>query len=81
VYWLGPFAVVVVLETVARLGLVPAWLLPAPSTVVATGWQLTRTGELPMHLAISLRRVAIGLSIGAWKQELLDELLSAEPSQ
>jgi sulfonate transport system permease protein len=55
--------------------------LPAPSTVVATGWQLTRTGELPMHLAISLRRVAIGLSIGAWKQELLDELLSAEPSQ
>jgi hypothetical protein len=24
VYWLGPFAVVVVLETVARLGLVPA---------------------------------------------------------
>ncbi|MBV9577993.1 MAG: ABC transporter permease subunit [Chloroflexi bacterium] len=39
--------------------------MPAPSAVLATGWSLTRSGELPQHLAISLRRVVIGLSIGA----------------
>jgi sulfonate transport system permease protein len=53
------------MEVVSRMGWVPAWLLPAPSAVAATAWNLTQSGELPQHLAISLRRVAIGLSLGA----------------
>jgi sulfonate transport system permease protein len=65
VYWIVPLAVVLGVEVVARLGWVPAWLLPAPSAVAASAWSLTASGELPQHLLISLRRVAIGLSIGA----------------
>jgi sulfonate transport system permease protein len=65
VYWLIPLVVVVAVEVASRLGWVPAWLMPAPSAVLATGWTLTQSGELPTHLAISLRRVVIGLSIGS----------------
>ncbi|MBV8718508.1 MAG: ABC transporter permease subunit [Chloroflexi bacterium] len=65
VYWLVPVGVIVAVELASRLALVPAWLLPAPSAVAVTAWSLIVSGELPQHLLVSLRRVAIGLSIGA----------------
>jgi len=37
---------------------------PAPTEVVAAGWDLIKTGELWTHLAASGRRVAIGLAVG-----------------
>jgi sulfonate transport system permease protein len=45
-------------------GLIPARTLAAPSTILLTAWGLLVSGELPYHLLVSLRRVAIGLGIG-----------------
>jgi sulfonate transport system permease protein len=65
VYWLVPIVALLILESLSRAGLMPANVLPAPSQVVKVAWDLTRTGELPTHLLVSLRRVAVGLAIGA----------------
>jgi sulfonate transport system permease protein len=40
-------------------------LLPAPSTVVLTIWELILSGELWSHIAITLYRVALGFLIGS----------------
>lgn len=59
---IGLVLVVVIWQLGAR-----GWLgatTPAPTEVVAAGWELISTGELWQHLAASARRVAIGLSIG-----------------
>jgi len=52
-------------EAVARLGWVPALFLPAPTAVVAEAGRMARTGELWLHLAVSLARVGIGFALGA----------------
>lgn len=49
-------------------------LLPSPATVLDTFWQATRSGELPEHLLVTLRRVlfafvlamALGTLLGVW---------------
>jgi len=46
------------------LGLIPARTLAAPTTILATAWHLTATGELGHHLLVSLARVSLGLAIG-----------------
>jgi hypothetical protein len=63
VYWLVPVIALFFLESLSRAGLMPANVLPTPSQVGKVAWDLTRTGELPTHLLVSLRRVAIGLAI------------------
>ncbi len=45
-------------------GLIAPRTLAAPSTILATAWGLTITGELPYHLIVSLGRVVVGLAIG-----------------
>ncbi|TPG49520.1 ABC transporter permease subunit [Roseomonas nepalensis] len=45
-------------------GLIAPRTLAAPTTIVATAWELVLSGELPHHLLVSLGRVATGLSIG-----------------
>jgi sulfonate transport system permease protein len=62
--WILPILVVVGWEAVCRLGLVPASALPAPSAVLAAGWRLTLTGELPENLWVSFVRAAAGFAIG-----------------
>ena len=61
---LGPLAILVAWQAASSLGLVSARVLAAPSTVLATAWQLLATGELENHLLVSLDRVARGLGIG-----------------
>jgi sulfonate transport system permease protein len=61
---LGPLAVVVAWQLASSFGLVSTRVLAAPLTVVATGWDLVKTGELQTHLWVSLGRVARGLGIG-----------------
>lgn len=65
--WLGaipPVLLVLLLELSARLGWVPANLLPPPSEVLDTLWQLAGQG-LGAHIAASSLRVAIGFAAGA----------------
>jgi len=62
--WLAPLALLVIWELLGRLGVIPARVLPAPSTVFATAWQFTVSGELPYNLWVSLQRAALGYLIG-----------------
>lgn len=59
-----PVAVLVLWEAASRAGAIAEEKLPAPSTVLATGWRLARSGDLGSHLADSLTRAALGLLIG-----------------
>ncbi|WP_084698147.1 ABC transporter permease [Muricoccus aerilatus] len=45
-------------------GLIAPRTLAAPTTIVATAWELILSGELPHNLFVSLGRVAAGLLIG-----------------
>ncbi|MFG1673666.1 ABC transporter permease [Micromonospora sp. NPDC049282] len=60
----SPLALVLAWEVAARAGLLPAEKLPAPSTVLATGWRLAADGTLGVHLRDSLTRAALGLLVG-----------------
>ncbi|SCG34563.1 ABC transporter permease [Micromonospora humi] len=60
----SPVALVLAWEAAARVGLLSAEKLPAPSTVLATGWRLAADGTLGVHLLDSLTRAALGLLIG-----------------
>ncbi|QLQ36264.1 ABC transporter permease [Micromonospora robiginosa] len=60
----SPVALVLAWEAAARAGLLSPEKLPAPSTVLATGWRLARDGTLGVHLLDSLTRAALGLLIG-----------------
>ncbi len=66
--WLGAasvLALLVVWEAVARLGLVSPLFLPPPTAVLADGWAMVESGEIFLHLAASLRRIAAGFTLGA----------------
>jgi len=51
-------------ELAARAGWISPKVLAAPSTVVTTGWHLTRDGTLTSALWASLQRVGWGLLLG-----------------
>jgi sulfonate transport system permease protein len=52
-------------------GVLPPRVLSAPWTVVGTALELIKDGRLPAHVATSLRRVAIGLTLGTLTGTLL----------
>lgn len=62
--FVSPLALVLVWQAASMAGLLSPRTLAAPSTILATGWGLLASGELPWHLAVSLARVAAGLAIG-----------------
>lgn len=62
--FLGPVALVLVWHAASSLGLLDPRTLPSPVTILGTGRDLLATGELEAALAVSLGRVAAGLSIG-----------------
>lgn len=59
-----PVALLALWEILARAGMLPPNLLPAPSRVLTTIGNLARTGELWGHLSITLGRVALGFVLG-----------------
>jgi NitT/TauT family transport system permease protein len=56
---------VVLWELVTRVGVVSSLFLPSPWGVLAEGWEMARSGQLAVHLARSLERLAWGFGIGA----------------
>ena len=84
-----PIALLALWEVLARLGVLPPNLLPAPSKVLATIAELARTGALWGHVGVTLGRVALGFVLGSalatvfgaatgysrWLFQLLDPLL------
>src|SRR5689334_15301050 len=63
--WVVPVLLLLAWELACRAGLIAVNVLPAPSSVGTTAWHLTETGELPRHLWESLKRAAVGFTIGA----------------
>jgi sulfonate transport system permease protein len=59
-----PMLLLLLWEALARAGVLRANLLPAPSKVLATIWELARTGELWGHIGITLARVGAGFVLG-----------------
>ncbi|HBZ92147.1 MAG TPA: ABC transporter permease [Pseudomonas sp.] len=62
--WALPLLLLAVLESVVRLGWIPAYLMPAPSELVLTLWELA-DGPLWTHILASSLRVVAGFAIGA----------------
>src|SRR5438445_238172 len=65
---LSPYALPILIlagwEAATRLGLFPAYALPAPSTVLQTLYLEARSGELWGHIVTSTWRVLAGFAIG-----------------
>jgi sulfonate transport system permease protein len=62
--WLVPLGLVALWQVLSVKGWIPDNVLPAPSDVLAAGWRLTLTGELPANIAVSARRAFAGLAVG-----------------
>ncbi len=62
--WIVPGLLVVVWQIAATAGALPETVLPRPTAVLAAGWQLTLSGELPKHVAVSFLRASAGLAVG-----------------
>ena len=65
--WLGlllPIALLVIWELAGRAGQLPKYLVQ-PSVILATTWELARTGELFVHIGSSMFRQSAGFAIGA----------------
>jgi len=72
--WIIPVTVLLVWELLARLGVLPANWLPAPTVVGETIYQLAVAGDLLKHAGITIARVAVGFLLGASAGTLLGGL-------
>jgi len=64
VSWTMPLLLLLAWEAFARLGFLSAQVLPAPSKVAQTAFELIREGRLLNDMAVSLLRAAAGFVIG-----------------
>jgi sulfonate transport system permease protein len=62
--WTIPAIVVLLWEAAARFGLIAPQVLPAPSRVFETAVNMAQSGDLFVHLGVSLLRAAGGFVIG-----------------
>ena len=60
-----PLAVLAVWQAVTASGLVPPYRLPPPAAVVEAAVQLAESGQLWLHVAISVQRILLGFAIGS----------------
>jgi sulfonate transport system permease protein len=63
--FLFPLFLLVIWESLIRLGLVEGRLMPAPSRIFQTVYELAVAGELAGHIGITLWRVLVGFFAGA----------------
>ncbi len=69
-----PVGLLLLWEGLSRLGVLPPNLLPAPSTVAVTLWDLTVSGELLGHVGMTLWRVLVGFGLGTLLATVLGAL-------
>lgn len=62
--WLVPALIVSLWQAGSSAGLISATVLPAPSDVIAAGYRLTLSGELPTNIAVSFKRAIAGFLVG-----------------
>ena len=74
-----PVVLAVIWEALVRAGLANGRLMPPPSVVGATLWELAASGELATHAAATLWRVLAGFGLGAVAGTVLGALTGALP--
>lgn len=62
--WLLPVALLLAWEVASRVGLISDRVLPRPSMVLTTGYEMLLSGELARHLGVSAMRALGGLAVG-----------------
>jgi ABC-type nitrate/sulfonate/bicarbonate transport system permease component len=62
---LSPLLVLIVWEVITSAGWVESWFLPVPTEVLKTLYQMTVSGELLEHTAISMGRAITGYALAA----------------
>ena len=62
--WIVPLLLVAAWQWAVTAGIISSQKIPAPSAVLAAGWRLTRSHELPLYLWESSKRALLGLAIG-----------------
>ena len=62
--WIVPALLLALWQAGSSLGLIADNVLPSPASVLAAGWRLTRSGELPANIGISFLRASAGLAVG-----------------
>ncbi|WP_419661245.1 binding protein-dependent transport system, inner membrane component [Desulfosarcina variabilis str. Montpellier] len=62
---LSPMLVLIVWEVITSAGWVESWFLPVPTEVLKTLYQMTISGELLEHTAISMGRAITGYALAA----------------
>ncbi|MGO1600521.1 MAG: ABC transporter permease, partial [Brachybacterium sp.] len=60
-----PLLILAAWQITTAAGLVPAYRLPGPMSVVQAGIELVERGELGLHIAISIQRVLLGFAAGS----------------
>ncbi len=60
----SPLALLAVWQAGSASGFLPQRILASPATIASAAWELTRSGTLPLGLAVSLLRVAAGFTLG-----------------
>jgi NitT/TauT family transport system permease protein len=66
--WAGPVGILTLLflwQALCMTGLVSALYLPSPVTILATGWEMTVSGEIAVNLQASLQRIGWGFFVGS----------------
>ncbi|WP_159887414.1 ABC transporter permease [Paenibacillus puerhi] len=76
---LSPLLLLAIWEASSRLGAIDARFFPAPTTVLANLLRLFESGEMWLHLGISLRRIAIGFLWGALPGVVLGLIMGLSP--
>jgi len=62
--WIVPGLLILLWQATSSLGWLPDSVLPSPAAVLAAGWRLTLTGELPHNIEVSFSRALAGLVVG-----------------
>jgi sulfonate transport system permease protein len=62
--WIIPFGLIALWQVAAAASLLSDSVLPSPWAVLAAGWRLTLTGELPRNIEVSFLRAMAGLVVG-----------------
>lgn len=63
--WISPVALIVLWQVSSATGVLPPDKLSSPWTVLQSGVEVARTGELGAAFTVSLGRVAVGFLVGA----------------
>ena len=62
--WISPLLLLVIWQLASASGLLSPKTLAAPTEILSTAWDLTKSGDLPQALLVSLRRATLGLLLG-----------------